>query len=230
MDGIEATRCLKNIVATRNIPVILSTGIRLSPADLKIAFDAGASDFIRKPLEKTEFIARISSHLKMAEYIKTIQRQENEIAEATISRLNEKVESLQMKIDDNKAVLTFFYNTFENVHSKIDAVDCINVDNAKNDLVKISAHIKQAVRSLKSHFSNADKPNDVFVKKLLGVHPNLTPQEIQLCFMLKNKLSTKDISAMTFREESSVKVSRSRLRKKLLLKDSENLVVYLEQF
>jgi signal transduction histidine kinase/HPt (histidine-containing phosphotransfer) domain-containing protein len=63
MDGIEATKWLKNQPEFRNIPVVMVSGDddieRLSQA-----FKAGAMDFIRKSSEETELIARVESVLR----------------------------------------------------------------------------------------------------------------------------------------------------------------------
>ena len=229
MSGIDAIRELKQNEQTKDIPVIISTGLRMLPSDLKVAFDAGASDFIRKPLEKTEFISRISSHLKMADYLKTIKLQENIIAQGKINHLNEKIDSLQSKIDNDNTLILFFNDTLQSILKKLEKANIEN-HNSQKEIQEISTILKQSINSLKQNFSNQSAPGKLFVKRLLEKHANLTHQEIQLCFMLKNKLSTKDIATITFREESSVKVSRSRLRKKLELKGDENLLTYIDRY
>lgn len=228
MNGIDAIRKLKEIEATKDIPVIMSTGIRLSPDDLKTAFEAGASDFIRKPMEKTEFIARVTSHLRMAGYINTIIEKRNLITETATEHLNEKVYELQTRIDENKTQITFYNDVLESITSKLEIIK-YNGDNIKENINSVINQIQQSVKKIKNIFSGLEKPNETFVKSLLKKHSNLTPQEIQLSFLLKNNLSSKDIATITFREESSVKVMRSRLRKKLRLEETVNLVSYMER-
>lgn len=229
MNGIDAIKELKQNKITTDIPIIISTGVRMSPTDLKIAFDAGASDFIRKPLEKTEFISRISSHLKLATYLKTIKSQENIIATTKIKHLNEKIDSLQSKIDNDNNLVLFFNNTLQSILNKLEKVNVENTSSQKR-IQEISTILNQSLKSLKQNFSYKSAPGKLFVEKLLEQHADLTHQEIQLCFMLKNKFSTKDIATITFREESSVKVSRSRLRKKLKLNVDENLITYIDRY
>ena len=64
MDGFEVCNALQNKRETSTIPVIMLTA-RSSPEDLKRGFEAGAVDYIEKPFDKIELIARIDSALKL---------------------------------------------------------------------------------------------------------------------------------------------------------------------
>ncbi|WP_299457539.1 hybrid sensor histidine kinase/response regulator [uncultured Microscilla sp.] len=88
MSGIEAIRYLKAQDVTTDIPIIMATGVMLSPAHLKVALDAGAIDYIRKPIERTELLARVNSILKLADSYKMIKEQ-NENIQSTNKRLLE---------------------------------------------------------------------------------------------------------------------------------------------
>jgi putative two-component system response regulator len=64
LDGIETVRRLKQDEQTRIIPVIMVTG--LNDLETKVrALEAGADDFLAKPLERVELQARIASLLKV---------------------------------------------------------------------------------------------------------------------------------------------------------------------
>lgn len=64
MDGLEACRRLKSAPETRAIPVIFMTALT-STADKIAGFDAGAVDYVTKPLEVNELAARITTHLQL---------------------------------------------------------------------------------------------------------------------------------------------------------------------
>jgi sigma-B regulation protein RsbU (phosphoserine phosphatase) len=64
MDGIEACRLLQADSRYRDIPVIMVTAIGDS-RKLAEALDAGAIDFVTKPINKTELLARIRSALRL---------------------------------------------------------------------------------------------------------------------------------------------------------------------
>lgn len=67
MEGIELVKHIKRNEATCEIPVIMCTGIMTTSSNLKIALDAGASDYIRKPIDELELIARTRAALDLAD-------------------------------------------------------------------------------------------------------------------------------------------------------------------
>ena len=64
MDGIEACRRIKAINRLQDVPIIMVTAMT-DPEFFVSAFDAGAMDYITKPLKKVELLARVSSALKL---------------------------------------------------------------------------------------------------------------------------------------------------------------------
>lgn len=81
LNGIELIKRLKATDETRDIPVIVASGIMTSSENLKTALDAGAVDFIRKPIDPIELSARISSMLTLSGYIHEIKRKTEIITE-----------------------------------------------------------------------------------------------------------------------------------------------------
>ncbi|MBN2013202.1 response regulator [candidate division KSB1 bacterium] len=72
LSGIELIRQLKDDPETQDILVIMATGVMTSSKNLQTALDAGAMDFIRKPIDKIELIARIKSMLVLSDSFKEI--------------------------------------------------------------------------------------------------------------------------------------------------------------
>lgn len=70
--------------------------------------------------------------------------------------------------------------------------------------------------------------NREFYNNLIAKHADLTPNERKLACFLRMNMTTKDISAITFQTVESIKVARTRLRKKLGLLQDENLIAFLE--
>lgn len=64
IDGIEACRRIKAIDVFADIPIIIVTA-RNQKDWLQAAFDAGATDYIRKPVEQVELLARVKSAFKL---------------------------------------------------------------------------------------------------------------------------------------------------------------------
>ena len=65
MDGLEVTRVLRRTPATALLPIILVTA-RGRLEDKVAGLDAGASDFITKPFEPAELLARVRSNLRLS--------------------------------------------------------------------------------------------------------------------------------------------------------------------
>jgi CheY-like chemotaxis protein len=62
MDGLEATRRLKEDPLLRNIPVVAITTYAMT-GDQQRAIAAGCIGYITKPIDKSTFIEEVASHL-----------------------------------------------------------------------------------------------------------------------------------------------------------------------
>jgi PAS domain S-box-containing protein len=85
----------------------------------------------------------------------------------------------------------------------------------------------ETIVKLNDHLENL---NPAFITNLRNKHSDLTPGEIKLCSLLHLNLGTKEIAAITSQTYDSVRVARTRLRKKLKLETDSNLITYLMQF
>jgi len=73
MSGFEVLLKLKSSAITMNIPVIFLTGLN-NVADEEKGLSLGAVDYITKPFNQVIVKARINTHLKMSDYIRTIEK------------------------------------------------------------------------------------------------------------------------------------------------------------
>jgi putative two-component system response regulator len=64
LDGFEVTRRLRSDLRLTTLPILLLTG-RTGEADVVAGLNAGADDFIRKPVARAELVARIRSALRL---------------------------------------------------------------------------------------------------------------------------------------------------------------------
>jgi len=80
MNGYEALLALKSNPETSHIPVIMATG-RTAPEDLDKALNSGAADYIRKPIEKQELLARVRTCLGISKYISEIKNQNEKLVD-----------------------------------------------------------------------------------------------------------------------------------------------------
>ncbi len=80
MDGVEALKKLKLNPETSDIPVIMATAVRTDTANVIEALEAGASDYIRKPIETLELKARVKSALTLSSSLKLIKAQNKQLS------------------------------------------------------------------------------------------------------------------------------------------------------
>jgi len=226
MTGIELILELDKNENTKEIPVIMASGVKMTPENLKLALDSGAFDFIRKPIDEIELIARINSAIRFVKYYN--QKAESE---KTISKFKE--EKFQYEIDLQKKellsktmILLKINQAYEKYKEDLNSFagekckpDCKAHLHAQNfSQAIISTTSKQIWVELEQHF---EQIHEDFYKNLLFKFPDLTKNERKLCAYLRLNLSTKDIASLTFQSIRSIEISRTRLREKLGLKRTE---------
>ena len=79
MDGYEVCRRLRGEPATRFLPVVMITAH--GDQEKVNALEAGADDFLVKPIDQTELLARVRSLIRLKDYHDTIEAQGAELAE-----------------------------------------------------------------------------------------------------------------------------------------------------
>ncbi|WP_017716949.1 sensor histidine kinase [Kamptonema formosum] len=78
IDGFETCRRLKANEATKDIPVIFMTALSETVDKVK-GFSMGAVDYITKPFQQEEVLARINAHVKMRTLTKTLEQTLSEL-------------------------------------------------------------------------------------------------------------------------------------------------------
>ena len=85
IDGLEVCRRLKAEKKTRNIPVIFMTALAETVDKVK-GFEAGAVDYITKPMHYSEVLARVNTHLTMCQLQSNLQAQNKQLKEENFRR------------------------------------------------------------------------------------------------------------------------------------------------
>jgi signal transduction histidine kinase len=78
IDGYTVCARLKAEPATENVPVIFISGLD-GTMDKVRAFEAGGSDYVSKPFEPGEMVARVENQLKISRLTRTLERQNAEL-------------------------------------------------------------------------------------------------------------------------------------------------------
>lgn len=82
MSGFETCQKLKELTVTSEIPIVFLTA-KAETDDLVKGFELGAVDYITKPFNSHELLARVQTHLQLKFALKTVETQRNELEELT---------------------------------------------------------------------------------------------------------------------------------------------------
>lgn len=89
--GLEVCKILVNDPLTKDIPIILVTA-KSGAEDTKEGLEAGAFDYIKKPFNRIELLARVNSALKLSEAHKLIlESEKRDTFIATVVTANHKI-------------------------------------------------------------------------------------------------------------------------------------------
>jgi len=87
IDGYEVTKEIKRNIQTKDIPVILVTALH-GKEDKMRGLQAGADEFLTKPVNKVEIIARVKSMLRLRQYQEQINIRKKSEEPLSIPSLN----------------------------------------------------------------------------------------------------------------------------------------------
>lgn len=119
MDGYELCKRMKSDPQIAHIPVMFVSGIGES-FNKVIAFELGAVDYVSKPVDPAEVVARVNTHLKMLDLQRSLIRQNADLEDRVLARTAE----LNCALDELKEL-----------HQRLDALD-----KAKNDFLRLISH------------------------------------------------------------------------------------------
>lgn len=80
ISGMEALQTLKGQDSTKDIPVIMVSGFTKSD-HVKMALEAGAIDYLKKPIEADELLARVRTAMTLASTLKQLKIQKEKLEE-----------------------------------------------------------------------------------------------------------------------------------------------------
>ncbi len=104
MDGFEVCRTLKSKDVTKNIPVILVTGLD-EPTSRVTGLQAGANDFLGKPLNNAELILRTKNLLSVKKY-NDLMQEKSQLLEAEVNRRTSELQNALDTVHQSQEELT----------------------------------------------------------------------------------------------------------------------------
>jgi DNA-binding CsgD family transcriptional regulator len=167
---------------------------------------------------------------KEQEFKKETERSENEIVRlrneklrADVVHKNSELASATMHLVQKSEILLKLKNDIKLI--------------AKDSPEPVNKELRRILRTIDSDIqldenwdkfeSFFDKVHEDFFKRLRHKFPDLTPKDQKLCAYLRMNLTTKEIAPLLNISVRGVEISRYRLRKKLELDSSINLVSYI---
>lgn len=219
LDGIETLKKIKNNPNTKETPVIIYTGVLTDTEYLKKTLDLGAVDFLRKPTEPVEIIARISSairqkqfaeeKLKLAEHNSDLEQQ---ILKNEINELNNNLKNLMLLLAQKNEVLLKLKELIADN----------NNDNIGNIQKLINATLVEQ-NYWDNFLEQFNKIEPGFVKLLQSKYDSLTINEVRLCALIRIGIENKTISSILQVSPAAIEKARYRIRKKINLSQQISL-------
>lgn len=134
MDGLEATRLLKEDLDTKHIPIIFITAIDKINHIVK-AFEIGGVDYIVKPYNELEVLSRVNTQIKLQKYQKQILELErkNSILAMIVTANHE----LRQPLTILKGYLDLHLSTIEDKNCQYDQKHIIKINDSIDQMINL---------------------------------------------------------------------------------------------
>lgn len=210
MDGIDFIKCLKADERLQAIPVIMCTGIMTDSAHLQCALEAGANDYVRKPLDAVEVLARINATLCFRDEQHKRICLEKEMWQRELEMQHQSLAVTKANLMHNGAYVDEVVAQLKAISGEVSFKCHLKIQ----DLIsKIKSDMpRSSWQDLEHHF---EKIHPSFLVNLKQQYPKLTQNEVELCMYYKLNMTTSEMQAISYKSEEALKKARQRLKKKL---------------
>ncbi len=226
LNGLEAIRLLQATEKTKEIPVIVATGIMTSSTHLQEALENGAVEFLTKPFVPIEFKARIRAAIRIRDQHLNIRRMllnEQELLNKTLHHKRREL-TTQAILDHQKNHLSA--RILEHLQSIDGLTQMVYATDISVLTQELNAHfnLDESWERFKIHFGEVHKG---FFDRLHRQFPTLNRNAQKLCAYMRMGMGNYEICEMTGANDMAVRRALNRLKKRLGLTAGDDIRQFL---
>lgn len=207
MNGFELARIIQNDPDLNVESMIFLTGQPSNDTVTK-AFDSGGDDYVTKPVQREELLARVKYQLELSQYRHSLEEMVDQKTQE-LQRKNAALEELLDKYEERQK------DAVEEVTEDLESFILPSVRKIKE---QCSAELELLAETVLESFQNLSDP---FTGRLRKLDAGLTGKEIEICHYIRQGLTTDEISGVLNVESETVKWHRGNIREKLGIKNED---------
>ena len=220
MNGLEFLQHRREYQVHEQIPVVLYTGAMTQSGHLAQGLEAGAVDFLRKPADETELLARLNAILYQKDLERARQAAEQLLLRQEITLLQQEVNQQIILLAQKNEALSGIRQTCEDLARRRE-ITPLSLAQSIGRMLEQDDYWE----SLLDKFRRTDP---LFIQKLHQLQEPLSPAELRLSVLIRLGIDNKTIAHLLQISAEGVKKSRYRLRKKLQIEGEDNLDSYIQ--
>ena len=177
IDGLEATEAIKSNKKLAHIPILMVTATD-DDETLKKSFDLGAIDFVRKPVNQVELIARLGNIL---------QSQEKDALIMQHSRFDAMEEIIGMLAHQWRQPLSIVHAIISTIQAQkeLGVLNDAELNNSLEGIIKHTNELSAMITTFREFFSSDDvarlcNPNEAITEALSLTKEGIENQKISL--------------------------------------------------